>query len=192
MREPSIAPYSQPSDSSQSNKLHPQKPQWKKVKQLLDYATTHPDAIVIYNASNMVLAGHNDTSYLSETNVQSHVGGHFFMSEDSPDPPNNGAILTIAQIIKAVMSSAAEAKLVALFIKCRQAIPARLVLEEMGHKQPPTLIQTDSTTSLGDVQNNMATKRLKLMDMKFHWLRCQAAQRQFRHYWRAGLKNRGN
>ena len=61
----------------------------------------------------------------------------------------------------------------------------------MGHKQPPTLMQTDNTTALGVVQNNLATKRLKSMDMIFHWLRCRAAQCQFRYYWRAGSTNRG-
>ena len=37
------------------------------VKQLLDYAATHPDAIITYSVSNMVLAGHSYASYLSET-----------------------------------------------------------------------------------------------------------------------------
>ena len=114
------------------------------------------------------------------------------MSADSHDPPNNGAVLIIYQIIKAVMSSASEAELGALFINCREAIPARLALEEMGHEQPPTPMKTENTTALGVVQNNLATKRLKLIDMKFHWLRCREAQRQFRNYWRAGSTNRGN
>ena len=38
-----------------------------KVKQFLDYAATHPDAIITYHASDMVLAGHSDASHLSET-----------------------------------------------------------------------------------------------------------------------------
>jgi hypothetical protein len=33
-----------------------------KVRQFLDYAATHPDAIITYHASNMVLAGHSDAS----------------------------------------------------------------------------------------------------------------------------------
>ena len=90
------------------------------------------------------------------------------MSNDSTDPPNNGAVLTITQIIKNVMSSAAEAELGALFINCREAVPAHHKLEEMGHKQPPTPMQTDNTTALGVVTNNIASKRLKLMDMKLH------------------------
>ncbi len=81
-----------------------------KATQFLNYAATHPDAIVTYNASNMVLAGHSNALYLSESNARSRAGGHFFMSNDTTKPPNNGAILTTAQIIKAVMSSAAEAE----------------------------------------------------------------------------------
>ena len=72
----------------------------------------------------MIIAGHSNASYLSKTKARSREGGHFFMSNNTPDPPNNGAVITIAQIIKAVMSSAAEAELGALFINCREAIPA--------------------------------------------------------------------
>ena len=67
----------------------------------------------------MVLALHSDASYLSKTNARSRAGGHFFCSEDKEDPQNNGAVLTISQIIKAVMSSAAEAELGALYINSR-------------------------------------------------------------------------
>jgi hypothetical protein len=81
----------------------------KKVQQFLDYVSTHPDAIVAYHVSDMVLAGHSDASYLSKSKTRSQVGGHFFMSNNTAKPPNNGAILTITQIIKAVMSLAAEA-----------------------------------------------------------------------------------
>jgi hypothetical protein len=76
----------------------------KIVHQFLDYATTHPNAIITYQASDMVLASHSNASYLLETNAHSRAGGHFFMSNDNTIPSNNGAILTILQIIKAVMS----------------------------------------------------------------------------------------
>ena len=38
----------------------------KKVKLFLYYAATHPDAIVTYQASNIILAVHSDASYLLE------------------------------------------------------------------------------------------------------------------------------
>jgi hypothetical protein len=37
-----------------------------KMHSFLDYVATHQDAIITYQASNMVLAVHSDTSYLSE------------------------------------------------------------------------------------------------------------------------------
>ena len=38
----------------------------KKIKQFLNYLLTNPNAVVTYHASNMVLAGHSDASYLSK------------------------------------------------------------------------------------------------------------------------------
>jgi hypothetical protein len=64
----------------------------------------------------MVLAGHSNASYLLETNAHSQAGGHLFMSNNDVLPPNNGAVLTIAQIIKAVMLSVVEAEIGALYI----------------------------------------------------------------------------
>jgi hypothetical protein len=135
----------------------------------VDYAATHPDAIITYQASNMVLAGHSNPSYLSETNARSQAGGQFFMSNNDALPPNNGAVLTFAQIIKAVMSSAVEAEIGALYINCQEAIPACHTLEFLGHTQPPTPMQTNNTTALNIVNNNVM-KKLKAMDMKYHWL----------------------
>ena len=50
----------------------------QKLKQFLDYAATHPDAIITYRDYGMVLAAHNDASCLSETKARSRAGGHFF------------------------------------------------------------------------------------------------------------------
>ncbi len=159
------------------------------IHQFLDYALSHPNACVMYRASDMILAAHSDASYLSETNARSCAGGHFFLSEDVHYPNNNGAVLTIAQIIKAVMSSAAEAELGALYINARELIPLRHLLIEMSHPQPPTPIQTDNSTALGVVINTIQPKRTKAMDMRFHWLRSRINQQQFRPYWRAGTTN---
>jgi hypothetical protein len=100
------------------------------------------------------------------------------MSNNTTKPPNNGAILTFPQIIKVVMSSAAEAKVGALYINCREAIPARHTLEFMGHPQPSTPMQKVNTTTLGVVNNNVI-KKLKAMDMKYHLLRDRESRGQF-------------
>ena len=60
-----------------------------RVKLLLDYAATHPDAIITYHASAMVLTGHSNASYLSEAKSISRAGGHFFMTDELAEPTNN-------------------------------------------------------------------------------------------------------
>ncbi len=55
----------------------------------------------------------------------------FFYRTMKPFPPNNGAILTNATIIKAVMSSAAEAELGALYLNAKEAIYLRQILKGM-------------------------------------------------------------
>jgi hypothetical protein len=159
------------------------------IKIILDYVATNPDAILTYEQSDMVLAVHSDASYLSEPKARSRVGGHFFMSANTEDPPNNGAVLNISKIILSVMSSAAEAELAALYVNACEAVPMRQLLEEMGHKQPRTPMQTDNSTALGVVTNNIQPRRTKSMDMRFHWLRCRDAQGQFKYYWRPGSTN---
>jgi len=51
-------------------------------------------------------------------------------------PPNNGADSNTAQILKAVMSSAAEVELCTVFVDAREVISTRKALKEMGYKQP--------------------------------------------------------
>ena len=90
--------------ASQSSK--PTEDTMKQTKQLLDYIATQEEAIITYNASDMKLAAHSDASYLSEPKARSRAGGHFFLSNETTIPQNNGAVLNIAHIIKHVMTSA--------------------------------------------------------------------------------------
>jgi hypothetical protein len=125
------------------------------TKLSLDYAASHKDAIITYQASDMVLIVHSNASYLSKPKARSCAGGHFFMSSNTKDPTNNGAVLNISQLIKAVMSSVAKAKLGALYINARKAVPQHQLLKEMGHLQPPPPIQTNNSTALGVVNSNI-------------------------------------
>ncbi len=128
------------------------------------------DAILTYNASDMMLAIHSDASYLSEPKARSRAGGHMFMAGKEEIPLNNGAVLNILQIIKAVMSSATEAELAALFINAKTAVSMRQMLKELGHPQTRTPMQTDNSTAHALLTNIILSKALKAMDMQFHWL----------------------
>ena len=102
----------------------------------LDYAASQEKAVIAYHASDMVLACHSDASYLSEPGAISRAGGNFFMSSNAAILANNGSVLNIVQIIKTVMTSAAEAEIGAMYINTREAVPQRMTLSEMGHLQP--------------------------------------------------------
>ena len=132
---------------------------------------------------------HSDASYLSEPKARSRAGGHFFLSNNTAIPTNIGAVLNIAHIIKHVMTSATEAELVGLYIMARKAVYIRIILEEMGHAQPPTPLQTDNAMADEIVNGNITPKQTKAMDMRFHWLQDRECQKQFRIYWRPGKLN---
>ena len=76
----------------------------------------HPDAVLTYRKSDMLLAEHSDASYLSKPKARSRAGGHLFLASDVPIPANNGAVLNTANLIKTVMSNAAEAEMGAVFL----------------------------------------------------------------------------
>jgi hypothetical protein len=158
-------------------------------KQFLDFMATQEDAVLTYQASNMVLAIHSNASYLSEPKSPSRAGGHMFMAEKDEIPINNGAVLNISQIIRAVMSSTAEAELGTLFINAKTAVSMQQTLIKLGHQQPRTPIQTDNATAHVLLTNKILPKALKAMDMRFHWLQCRDARDQFRYYWQPGMQN---
>jgi hypothetical protein len=168
---------------------NPTEHRMQKCKQFLDYATTHPNVVLTYRASNMVLAIHSDASYLSEPGARSRAGGHMFTAGQEEIPLNNGAVLNVSQIIKLGMSLAAEAELGALFINAKTAVPMRKTLEELGHPQPPTPMQTNNSTAYGILKNKITPKATKAIDMHLHWLQCCDAQGQFHFYWRPGSTN---
>ena len=78
---------------------------------LLDYVAAHPHVAICYHASKMIFALHSNASYLSEPDSKSHVGRHYFLTEQDSNAPNNDAILALTAIIKHVVSSASEAEL---------------------------------------------------------------------------------
>ena len=57
----------------------------------------------------MILAAHTDAGFLNESKSRIQEGAHILLSENEPKQKLNVPVLTIAQIIKTVMTSAAEA-----------------------------------------------------------------------------------
>jgi hypothetical protein len=96
----------------------------EQVNQFFDYMWTHPDAIIQYHASDMILNFHSDTLYLSTPKDFSRVGAYFFLGsvpQDGDPIKLNRSIHITWAILKLVAASAAEAELGALFLNTQEA-----------------------------------------------------------------------
>ena len=150
------------------------------------YCSTHPDSTIRFLASDMFLALHLDGSHLSETGSKSRTAGQFYLTNKDDKDTNNGAVLALSKIINHVM------EIESLFYNCKDAIPLRLALEEMGHPQPKTTTVTDSSTAEGLINKTMTPNRAKTYDFTTNWLKCREAQRQFDIMWKKGKDNRAD
>ncbi len=68
------------------------------------------------------------------------------------------------------MSLATKAELVELYIMASEAGYIRIILEELGRKQPYMPLQTDNTMADAIINGKVQPKQTKSMDMRFHWL----------------------
>lgn len=53
------------------------------------------------------------------------------------------------------------------------------MLQELGHAQPPTPVQTDNSTAASLANNTLKQNRSKAIDMRFYWLQDRVKQGQF-------------
>jgi len=113
---------------------------------------------------------HSDASYLSAPKGQSCATGYAYLSSwlptpptaSDPAPPDNGPVHILCQIMCQVVSSAAKAKLGALFLNAQALCPIRTALEELGHLQPATPLQTNNNTASGIANNTVKQKKLSI------------------------------
>ena len=143
------------------------------MSQVLYFVATHPNVTIRYCASNMILNVHSDALYLSKPCAQSRVAGHYFLGMQ-PQPHQtirmNGSIFTFCGILKCVVASTAKAKLTALLLNCKEAKIIRLILTELGHRQPSTPIHCDNKTATGLANNRVKKQRSRSMEMRFFWV----------------------
>ena len=108
---------------------------------------------------------------------ESSAGWFVFLSKNDPIP---------RQIIRHVMSSAAEAEPDTFFIIAQELSLLQNSLEETGWPQPCIPVQTDNSTAISVTNKTIVPKRAKSMDMRFHWICCHELQGQTRYFWDKG------
>jgi len=145
----------------------------------------------------MVLWTYSNVSYLCTPKGRSSTARYCFLSSrptkpptatDEP-PPNNGPVYVFCQIMKQVIASAAAAELGALFLNAQAICPFQIALEELGHPQPATLLQTDNSMASGIANDTIKQKCSKAIDMHFYWVCDCMCQGQFHIFWSPGNSN---
>ena len=106
------------------------------INQLLDYCATYPANGILYFSSDMVLCAQSHAGFHNKSKGRNRAGAHIFLSENDVMPRWNGSVLTLAQIIKFVVSSDSEIELGELFITAQEMAAMQNTLEEMKWPHP--------------------------------------------------------
>ena len=136
--------YQQASDIEETNKV---------IHQLLDYCSTYLDDGSIYQSSDMILTGHSGAGFNNETRARGRAVARW-----------NGPILTIAQIMKYDVSSAAKAEITALFLTAEDMVPLCHTLTKMGWKQPPSPLHSENSTAVSMTNCTLIPRKSKSWD----------------------------
>jgi hypothetical protein len=155
------------------------------TKYFLDYAASNQDAVIRYQASDMILYIISDAAYLVCPMARSRAGGYHYLG-NKDGKLFNAAIFVLAKVIKSVMASASESEVGSLFMNGQEAISSRNCLIDMGHPQPATKMITDNNTAKEIIKGTIKQKRSKSIDMRFYWLKDQQEQGQFDICWEPG------
>ena len=162
----------------------------EKCNRLMDYLATYPNAFIRYHASDMILNVDSDAAYLVLPNARSRIAGFFHLT-NKVDPIRNGPLLVECKTLRHVVTSAAEAETSACYHNAQTSIHIRYLLNELGHRQPPTPIKVDNSTTNGFVHNNINQRKSKSWDMRLHWLCDKEVQKQIAVYWVCRIQYHG-
>ena len=100
----------------------------------MDYLHTHPDAVIQFHTSDMILYVESDAAYPILPQARSRVASIFYLrNATSGRPPLKEGIQVICKTLKNVVSSAAEAETGFIFIGGQQAVPILTAMSEIDH-----------------------------------------------------------
>ena len=159
-----------------------------KVDQLLAYMFANPSPVLVYYASDMVLQGYSDGSYLSVSKARSRAGGCGCFGWEGSERLN-GMVYAKSTILDVIVSSAAECEYAALYLLGRDMVWLREIARALGYPQKATPLKTDNKCADGLANGTAKLSKSKAMDMRFHWIRDRVKQGHFEVSWIAGEEN---
>ena len=174
-----------------SDQAHPTVAVSEARDRFLQYAAWHPDAAIVYRATDMRYVVHSDASYLTEADAHSRAGGIGFLTDNGSQNYSaiNGAVECISRIIPTVTASICETEYAAQFINGQSAEGVRNTLCDLGYPQAATDVVADNKCAIGIANKTMKQRRSKSIHMQYHWMRDRVAMGHFNIVWKPGLEN---
>ena len=139
----------------------------------------------------------SDVAYLVAPKAHSCLAVHYFLS-DKPkhagkphhNPKPNGPLHTKCKLIKHVVPSSTEGKIVAMYHNSQVAVDLRHCLADAGYEQTaPTPIKTDNENNAHFAQGTLKQQCTKHTNMRYDWIQDCQEQKQIQVYWAPGSEN---
>ena len=74
-------------------------------------------------------------------------------------------------------------------MNCKEGKIIRLILEELGHPQPPTPVHCDNATAVGIANDTVKKHRSRSMEMRYFWITDKVDRKFFVVLWHPGQEN---
>lgn len=116
----------------------------------------------------MILTAHSDADFAAK---QSRTGGYIFLGRRDDATFINGPIQTVSSLQSIATACVAEAEYIAAFTIGKYVLAIRQILHAHGYPQPTSPIFCDNLCAVGIANDDIKMKRMKYVDIKYHWLR---------------------
>jgi hypothetical protein len=161
----------------------------EKANHFLQYVASWSAATIIFRPSDMQLKITSDAGYLSEPNAGSRAGGHYHLGKKKDSNFVNGPFHILCKRLDVVVASAGEAEYGGVYENGKEGEQFRRTLEDLGHPQDATPIETDNQFAYSLANDLVKQRRSKAIDMRYHWIRDRIRQGHFIIHWKPGKDN---
>jgi hypothetical protein len=150
----------------------------QQVEKLANYIARFPKGSVIYKTTEMILRAMYDSALRLHGK---HKAGAILYHANKNDPPESigNIIEVLCKLPPNVVASIAEGEYCSQFLTGQTAYWHRVILEQMGYPQPPTILYGDNTTAIGIANDSIKVKKSKAMDNKMHWIQDRTRLKDF-------------
>jgi len=102
-----------------------------------------------------------------------HKAGAVIYHSSTSDPPEKVGSITdvVCRSPPNRVASTAEGEYCAQFVSGQTAYWHRVISEQVGYRQPPTILPGDNTTAVGVANDSLKVKRSKATNRSYHWTR---------------------